>query len=569
MKSAVARNVSNGTPLVQAVHQDSSFKGVPLRDHYATQPTQTGHFQGVTKSSRGRFAPCYLGELTSIVPVELVDSVLEDSRAQQRRLRDLPSRAGAYFLLGMCLFPEVGYLLVWRKLAGGLRRFPLVRPSAKALRDLRRRIGVAPMRRLFEILCGPLAQPNTPGVRFGGYRTVSFDGCASIKVPDTTGNEAWLGIQDRDGYPMVELMTLVETGTRALIGAVFGPTRTGETDYARRLLHLLGPDMIVLWDKGFDANDFLAEVVATRAQVLGRLRSNRRTPIVKRLVDGSYLSILGTVQVRVIESQITLTCAGGISLAGSYRLVTTLTDARRYPASALVALYHERWEHESAYYALRHTLMRGRIMRSGDRYGLEQEMWSLLTLYQVLRSAMVDAAESKPGVNPDRCSFTIALQTARDLVIQGVTDAAGLITEQLLGSLMPERRFRVSLRKVKSPVSRYNNSDQSERPRQSRTVTSLSIDILVPEDKPAPPVASRDERYGPRVDLRSDRILDFLRQYPERPVTAVEIAAHFGDIVLNTMYRQLSRWAKRGLIHKIGRGCYIAQTEQPNALASA
>jgi len=41
------------------------------------------------------------------------------------------------------------------------------------------------------------------------------------------------------GYPAVELMTLVETGTRALIGAVFGPPATGETDYARKLLHLL------------------------------------------------------------------------------------------------------------------------------------------------------------------------------------------------------------------------------------------------------------------------------------------------------------------------------------------
>ena len=65
-------------------------------------------------------------------------------------------------------------------------------------------------------------------------------------------------------------MTLVETGTRALIGAVFGPTSEGETGYARRLLHLLSPDMLVLWDKGFDSNDFLAAVHATGAQVLGR-----------------------------------------------------------------------------------------------------------------------------------------------------------------------------------------------------------------------------------------------------------------------------------------------------------
>jgi len=79
-------------------------------------------------------------------------------------------------------------------------------------------------------------------VRFGRYRTVSFDGCNSVKVPDTARNRAWLGKQGNargeTGYPAIELMTLAETGTRALLGASFGP-RTGETGYAAQLMHLL------------------------------------------------------------------------------------------------------------------------------------------------------------------------------------------------------------------------------------------------------------------------------------------------------------------------------------------
>ncbi|AWW43249.1 MULTISPECIES: hypothetical protein [Streptomyces] len=68
-------------------------------------------------------------------------------------------------------------------------------------------------------------------------------------------------------------MTLVETGTRAVIAAVFGPTREGETSYANRLLHHLSPEMLVLWDRGFDSNDFLTAAHATGAQVLGRIPS--------------------------------------------------------------------------------------------------------------------------------------------------------------------------------------------------------------------------------------------------------------------------------------------------------
>ena len=223
------------------------------------------------------------------------------------------------------------------------------------------------MRRLFEVLSGPLAQPRTPGVRFGTHRMVSFDGCSSIKVPDTARNRAWLDSPGNGGHPLVELMTLVETGTRALIGAVFGPTREGGTDYARRLLHLLAPDMVVWWDKGFDSNSFLAQVHGTGARILGRLRDNRRIPVLVRLVDGSYLSTIGAVRVRVVDARITVTVKDGTTFTGTYRLVTTLTDARRHPATTLIALYHQRWEHESAYYALRHTITGGRLPRSGDR----------------------------------------------------------------------------------------------------------------------------------------------------------------------------------------------------------
>ncbi|WP_418953437.1 IS4 family transposase [Streptomyces cinnabarinus] len=388
------------------------------------------------------------------MPFELVDTVLAETRAVQRRLRDLPSRVGVYFLLAMCLFPEVGYRLVWDKLTVGLSGMPVVHPSAKALRDLRRRIGSAPMRALFEVLAGLLARPTTPGVRFGLYRMVSFDGCSSLRVPDSERNRAWLGRTSHHGYRTLELMTLIETGTRALVGAVFGPTAEGETSYASRLLHLLRPDML---DKGFDSNTFLAAVTDTGAQVLGRLCSNRRTPVLTLLVDGSYLSVIGTVKVRVIDAQIAVTCVDGTSFTGSYRLVTTLTDARRYPATALVGLYHQRWEHESAYYALRHTIMNGRNLRSGDPAGIEQEMWSLLTLYQALRTVMVDAAESVPGTDPDRCCFSIALHTARDQVLQatGIIPAdtdrdmlLGTLGRRILTSLLPPRRQRVSTRKV-------------------------------------------------------------------------------------------------------------------------
>ena len=121
---------------------------------------------------------------------------------------------------------------------------------------------------------------------------------------------------------------------------------------------------------------------------------------------------------RIITADITVTCADGTRYPANYRLATTLI--RPAPPSrprADRAVYHERWEHEIAYLALRHTLAERRVLRSADPAGLEQELWALLTVYQALRRAMVTAVESRPGTDPDRASFATALDTARDLII--------------------------------------------------------------------------------------------------------------------------------------------------------
>ena len=436
----------------------------------------------------GVFAPGQLGELTRVVPFELVDAVLEEAGARERRLRVLPSRVGVYFVLALGLFPRPGYLGVWAKLTAALDGLGLAVPSARALRDLRRRIGVAPVKALFEVLAGPVAWPRTPGVMFGRYRTVAFDGCRSVKVPGTPRNRAWLGKRGEAGYPVIQLMTLCETGTRALIGAVFGTPAHGEVGWARKLLRLLDASMLVLMDRGFDAGEFLAGVHATRAQFLVRLLSVRRPPVLRRFPDGSVLSVIGGIQVRVITATVTVTCHDGTSYGDSYRLATTILDWRAYPAGALIRLYHERWEHEITYLALRHTLLNGRVLRSHDPAGLEQEIWALLALYQALRIAITDAIQTIPGTDPDRASYQIAVQTAQDIVTQarnilpGTPDLAGGIGRAVLASLHGPRRPRVCARKVKSPLSRWKEHPPG-KPRTGQRVTSLTTAITEYRDE--------------------------------------------------------------------------------------
>jgi hypothetical protein len=132
----------------------------------------------------GRFAPGHLGELTQQLPFEMVDAALVATGRTQSRLRDLPARVVVYLLVAGCLFAELGYVQVWQRLTAGLDGLPLATPTASALTQARRRLGPAPLRALFALVCGPAPSTASGGVRVGGLLVCAIDG-TTLAVADT------------------------------------------------------------------------------------------------------------------------------------------------------------------------------------------------------------------------------------------------------------------------------------------------------------------------------------------------------------------------------------------------
>jgi hypothetical protein len=444
--------------------------------------------------AEGRFAPGHLGELTQQVPFEMVDAVLEETRRVQRRVRDLPARVVVYLLLAGCLFPELGYVQVWARLTAGLAGLPAACPAASAMTQARRRLGAAPLRGLFELLRG--AAPA--GARWRGLLACAIDG-TYLTVADSKANLAIYakqrgGATGGSSYPLLRMLALVSCGTRTVIDAVSGPASDGETTYAARLLGSLHAGMILLADRNFGAGFLAAQIAATRADFLIRVRTGRGAPglpVLSRLADGSWLSVFGGVPVRVIDAEITIATSAGRT-TGRYRLVTTLADPARYPAGEVIVLYHERWEIETAYLELKSTILGGRVLRARTPEGVDQEVHALLVTYQALRTAIADAASTVPGTDADRASFTIALNAARDQVIlaAGViagpaTDLAGSIGRLILARLMPTRRVRTSPRVVKRAISKYNARGKIDRTTYKATIAvTILAATLTTDSKP-------------------------------------------------------------------------------------
>jgi Insertion element 4 transposase N-terminal/Transposase DDE domain len=446
----------------------------------------------VVRVAAGAFAPGHLGELTQIVPFEMVDAALAETNAVQHRVRDLPSRVVVYLLLAATLFADLGYTQVWARMIAGLAGHggpPVAVPTAAALAQARRRVGAGPLRALFGLLRGPAAGLAVQGVRWRGLLVTAVDGTI-LGCPDTPAN---LAVYSRGGsgngatgFPLVRVLALVACGSRTVVDAVFGTDRIGETSYAHQLLRACHPGMIVLGDRNFAAQGLLEAIAETGADLLVRVKIGRKLPVCRQLGTGSYLSRIGALQVRVITATITVTTAPDghpVRRAQTYRLITTILDPA-CPPEEIVALYHQRWEIETAYFELKSTIQDGRVLRARTPAGVDQEIYALLITYQVLRIAISDAVLTRPDVDPDRGSFSIALHAARDqltaaagIITGTVIDLVGVIGRQVLDQLLPARRCRTNPRVVKRAISVYAANTARGRIRAPSRSCTITIDL--------------------------------------------------------------------------------------------
>jgi hypothetical protein len=148
---------------------------------------------------------------------------------------------------------------------------------------------------------------------------------------------------------------------------------------------------------------------------------------------------------------------------------------------------HSAWQIETAYLELKSSILGGRVLRAHTPTGIDQEVYALLVTYQILRLAMADATSTQPAVDPDRASFTIALNAARDQLVQAagviaeaVIDLVGTIGRRVLANLLPDRRLRVTPRIVKRAISKYNARGPNINRRSYKA--TLDINILIPPD---------------------------------------------------------------------------------------
>jgi hypothetical protein len=368
-----------------------------------------------------------IGVLTRTYPPEVVDRVVAEAGRTEARHRLLPARVVVYYVMAMALYAQASYEEVMRHLVEGLSWLTHWRqgwqvPSKVAIYKSRGRLGVEPVRELFESVARPLAEPGLEGAWYRDWRLMAIDGTC-LDVADTEANDRAFGRagtgRGQAAFPQLRMVGLAECGTHAIVAAALGPYTEGEESLAEGLCSRLEPGMLCLADRGLYSYRLWEIARGQGAELLWRVVGNLRLDPDEILPDGSWLTRIHhssdrhrerPLLVRAIEYVLEDSGRQGTE---RYRLLTTILDPKLAPAAELAALYAQRWEFENAIDELK-THQRGPkvVLRSKQPDGVYQEAYGYLLTHYAIRALMHDAAV-EAGLDPDRLSFLRSLRVVR------------------------------------------------------------------------------------------------------------------------------------------------------------
>ena len=410
-----------------------------------------------------------------------IEEALATTGTATLRKRRLPAERVVWLVIGMALLRD-------RPIAEVVRQLDLAMPSGDGRRTVasssvsqaRTRLGPDPMEWLYERTAALWADASADRSRWRGLALYGLDG-TTVRVPDSEANRAHFGGQEAgvdrggkdrgaSGYPLVRLVTVMALRSHLVSATCFGPYATDERQYAKALYASIPANSLVLMDRAYLDAAVFHELSAANRHWLTPAKSTTTWRVIEDLGKGDQLVEMETsaearrkhphlpthFDVRAIRYQ-----------RKGYQpriLLTSLVDAKQYPANELRALYHERGEVELGFGEIKtDMLQRLEAIRSKTPDAVAQELWGLLLAYNLIRLEMERIAD-ETGVAPTRISFVAALRliinewswatisTSPGAIPRHLTD----LRDKLRSFVPPERRSdRVSPRAVKLEMSNY------------------------------------------------------------------------------------------------------------------
>ena len=280
----------------------------------------------------------------------------------------------------------------------------------------------------------------------------------TLTAPDTPQNQkVWPQQRSQKpglGFPILRMVVLFSLATAAVSGVAVGPYKgkqTGEFALLRTLWDRFQPGDVFLGDCGFCSYFLLALLLSQQVDVVVRQHQSRRTDfrLGQRLgkedhvvvwqrpqrpswMDKeTYATIPKTLAVRELKVRVEVRGFRVQQLV----VVTTLTDAQRYPKSEIAGLFRQRWHAELDLRNIKISLQMDDL-RGKTPEMVRREIWVHWLAYNLIRKTIAQAALVHEKL-PRQLSFAAALAA-----VATSWDHATVAKQNVLSALA-DAQFRV------------------------------------------------------------------------------------------------------------------------------
>ena len=255
--------------------------------------------------------------------------------------------------------------------------------------------------------------PPREEYQWRGLSVFAFDGStytlpATAAMRQTFDPQSGLASPGRGHYPQCVVMTAYDVLRRLPVGRTICALQDGdERAQAQRLLPLLPPNSVSLFDCGFPSYGFLHDLHHHAYRYVMRCPATSTFPAIEAFARrGRAETYLWLTPSDTFKRQLTPTqrrTRAALRLR-AFRLVapdgtvsvvlTNLVDPRRFPRAAIIALYWRRWAVET-HYRDEKTLQHIEQFHSRTPDGIRQELFAILIGCVIARTLTALAVPSE------------------------------------------------------------------------------------------------------------------------------------------------------------------------------
>lgn len=363
-----------------------------------------------------------LNSIRKILPDRMIEQTCKEVGYRFRRRKITPVVTVLHMIMA-AIWPEDSFNACWQVLWDTfISWFPQLSgqcPSRGRVAEARGRLPLRLWQRLFEQLSDKAQALSEAYDKWKGHRVVLADGtCVSMSAePELV--EAFgvnTGYHGRGRYPLARLVTLCLAGTMTIIDHAIGGYRSGESSLTFGILKSLRKGDLLLADRHFAAAHFYTLYRSIGLEFLTRAHQCLNISKVKRRLCYSAGDFIGRLNINKIYRRKDPSLPGWIEvrfIKARLRIrnrhqvvwfVTSLLDAKRYPAQEVVDLYARRWRIETLFREVKINLSAD-ILRSRSPDGVRKEIIARLAALNVVRSIILEAAAAAKMEDPLRISF--------------------------------------------------------------------------------------------------------------------------------------------------------------------